>query len=195
MGQVSANVFSDTFDYVALGHLHVPQIVGQKEHIRYCGSPLPMGFNEAKQTKQVCLVTFEGNQRKIQTLAVPVFQRLERIKGDWPTLISHLHQLKTEQESLWLEVTYTGERITDLAQRLQQEIKGTLLRILRIHHENTMMTALGRLSENETLEHLSPQMVFDRLMDKKAVSPDKRPRLRELFSEIVMKIQQDPEDF
>ena len=195
MGQVSANVFSDTFDYVALGHLHVPQIVGQKEHIRYCGSPLPMGFNEAKQTKQVCLVTFEGNQRKIQTLAVPVFQRLERIKGDWPTLISHLHQLKTEQESIWLEVTYTGERIADLAQRLQQEIKGTLLRILRIHHENTMMTALGRLSENETLEHLSPQMVFDRLMDKKAVSPDKRPRLRELFSEIVMKIQQDPEDF
>ena len=32
-------------DYIALGHIHRPQKVGGLEHIRYCGSPLPLGFD------------------------------------------------------------------------------------------------------------------------------------------------------
>ena len=58
LGQISADLFDDGFDYVALGHLHVPQRVGGCEHIRYSGSPIAMGFGEAKQQKQVLLVEF-----------------------------------------------------------------------------------------------------------------------------------------
>jgi exonuclease SbcD len=35
-------------DYIALGHIHRPQKVGGFEHIRYCGSPIPLSFDEAK---------------------------------------------------------------------------------------------------------------------------------------------------
>ncbi|WP_367107006.1 exonuclease SbcCD subunit D C-terminal domain-containing protein [uncultured Psychrobacter sp.] len=58
LGKVSAEMFDARFDYVALGHLHVPQRVGGQEHIRYSGSPIAMGFGEAKQQKQVLLVQF-----------------------------------------------------------------------------------------------------------------------------------------
>lgn len=58
LGKVSADMFNDGFDYVALGHLHVPQRVGGRESIRYSGSPIAMGFGEAKQQKQVLLVQF-----------------------------------------------------------------------------------------------------------------------------------------
>ena len=58
LGQISASMFDDCFDYVALGHLHVPQRVGGCEHIRYSGSPIAMGFGEARQQKQVLLVQF-----------------------------------------------------------------------------------------------------------------------------------------
>lgn len=58
LGQISADMFDDCFDYVALGHLHVPQRVGGRESIRYSGSPIAMGFGEAKQQKQVLLVHF-----------------------------------------------------------------------------------------------------------------------------------------
>lgn len=58
LGKVSAEMFSPDFDYVALGHLHVPQRVGGHEHIRYSGSPIAMGFGEARQQKQVLLVKF-----------------------------------------------------------------------------------------------------------------------------------------
>lgn len=58
LGQISAEMFDESFDYVALGHLHVPQRVGGQEHIRYSGSPIAMGFGEARQQKQVLLVQF-----------------------------------------------------------------------------------------------------------------------------------------
>lgn len=58
LGKISAEMFDECFDYVALGHLHVPQRVGGREHIRYSGSPIAMGFGEAKQQKQVLLVQF-----------------------------------------------------------------------------------------------------------------------------------------
>jgi len=58
LGKVSVDMFDKCFDYVALGHLHVPQKVGNCEHIRYSGSPIAMGFGEARQQKQVLLVQF-----------------------------------------------------------------------------------------------------------------------------------------
>jgi exonuclease SbcD len=41
--------------YVALGHLHRPQPVGQ-HHIRYSGAPLAFGFDEEGQQKSVSLI-------------------------------------------------------------------------------------------------------------------------------------------
>ena len=44
--------------YIALGHIHRPQKVGGLEHIRYCGSPIPLSFDEDKQQKEVLQRTF-----------------------------------------------------------------------------------------------------------------------------------------
>ncbi len=51
---VSKDVFRD-FDYVALGHIHKPQVIDA--HIRYSGSPLKYSFGtEEKQEKGVVLI-------------------------------------------------------------------------------------------------------------------------------------------
>lgn len=62
LGKISADMFDEGFDYVALGHLHVPQRVGGLESIRYSGSPIAMGFGEAKQQKQVLLIQFGATE-------------------------------------------------------------------------------------------------------------------------------------
>lgn len=62
LGQISADMFDEGFDYVALGHLHVPQRVGGLESIRYSGSPIAMGFGEARQQKQVLLIQFGATE-------------------------------------------------------------------------------------------------------------------------------------
>lgn len=56
LAYINAGLFPATFDYIALGHIHQPQRVGGKEHIRYSGSPLAMGFREALYTKKVVVV-------------------------------------------------------------------------------------------------------------------------------------------
>ena len=56
LAHVTAGIFPACFNYLALGHLHIPQKVSGSETIRYSGSPLPMGFGEAKQWKSVCQV-------------------------------------------------------------------------------------------------------------------------------------------
>ncbi|MBL9089462.1 MAG: exonuclease SbcCD subunit D C-terminal domain-containing protein [Planctomycetia bacterium] len=56
------DVFPDDVAYVALGHLHLAQVVGGRETVRYSGSPLPLSFAERAYPHQVVLVDLEGER-------------------------------------------------------------------------------------------------------------------------------------
>ncbi|MDQ2794339.1 MAG: exonuclease subunit SbcD [Bacteroidota bacterium] len=82
LGLVGAEHFPLAFDYVALGHLHRPQVVGGRAHIRYSGSPVPLSFTEADDKQQVLLLEFKGaGAPTITPLPVPVARRLQRFHG------------------------------------------------------------------------------------------------------------------
>ena len=82
LGLVGAEHFPLAFDYVALGHLHRPQVVGGRPHIRYSGSPVPLSFTEADDKQQVLLLEFKGaGAPTITALPVPVARRLQRFHG------------------------------------------------------------------------------------------------------------------
>ena len=82
LGLVGAEHFPAAFDYVALGHLHRPQVVGGQAHIRYAGSPVPLSFTEADDRQQVLLLNFAGaGAPQITVLPVPVARRLQRFLG------------------------------------------------------------------------------------------------------------------
>ena len=69
-------------DYIALGHIHRPQIVAKSEHIRYSGSPIYLSFDELNSRKQVVMVEFDGAERKsITPVDIPVFQPMATITG------------------------------------------------------------------------------------------------------------------
>ena len=57
---VSTDIWAKGFSYVALGHIHHRQYINN-EKIRYCGSPLPMSFDE-KGGHSVNIVEFEGRE-------------------------------------------------------------------------------------------------------------------------------------
>jgi exonuclease SbcD len=70
-------------DYIALGHIHKPQKVGALAHIRYCGSPIPLGFDEARQPKEMLLVDLGADGLTAVTpLPVPRFQPLVSVSGN-----------------------------------------------------------------------------------------------------------------
>ena len=132
LAHVTAGIFPACFNYLALGHLHVPQKVSGSETIRYSGSPLPMGFGEAKQQKSVCQIEFHSTAASVQLVDVPVFQRLERVKGDWDGISNRIIELSATESHGWLEVIYDGtEVIGDLRERLEAAISGTQMEITR----------------------------------------------------------------
>ena len=74
---VDAVVFAP-FDYVALGHLHGPQNIGD-DRIRYCGTPLKYSFSESRQKKSVTLVELSAKgQRTVRT--VPLTPRRDMVE-------------------------------------------------------------------------------------------------------------------
>lgn len=63
---VSKDVF-EGFDYVALGHIHKPQVIS--EHVRYSGSPVKYSFGkEEKQEKCVIIIDTDTMEQKVVSL-------------------------------------------------------------------------------------------------------------------------------
>jgi len=136
LAHVKAGIFSDCVDYVALGHLHISQKVGKKENIRYSGSPLPIGFGEAKQQKQVIIVEFPeviDYDMKITEINIPCFQRLELIKGDILKIQKRINELENDDEKVYIEIQYTGDDvIANLKEKVDKLTSGTKLEDLKI---------------------------------------------------------------
>lgn len=65
---ISAGIF-DGAHYVALGHLHRPQTAGANT-IRYSGSPLAFGFDEAGTTKSMTVFDLDGSGQVVDLRAV-----------------------------------------------------------------------------------------------------------------------------
>jgi exonuclease SbcD len=83
--RVATSTF-DGFDYVALGHLHKPQVVGDPTR-RYSGSPLPYSFSE-RHDKQVVLVELDGGgAARTSELVVPVGRRVVTLTGEIDDLL------------------------------------------------------------------------------------------------------------
>ena len=193
LAQVTADCFPDNIDYLALGHLHIPQKIGGSETRRYSGSPVPMGFGE-RGAKSVCLVDFAGRQASVECLPVPVFQELERIEGAWEAIESRLKAIAAEGGNPWLEIIYTGsELISDLRDRVEALTAGADMEVLRIKNARIMERALERDDDADTLDALDVYEVFERCLAAHGVPDEQRPDLRLAYRETVASfLEEDP---
>lgn len=74
------DLFPDDCAYVALGHLHRPQTLGGREHVRYSGSPLPLSMPERLHAHHVVVCDLDGERvAKVWSLRVPRLVPMLRI--------------------------------------------------------------------------------------------------------------------
>jgi len=194
LARMSRSIFPTGIDYLALGHLHVPQRVGGEEQLRYSGSPLPMGFGEAGQQKQVLFVEFADGERRIREIAVPLFQPLERISGDVEAITSRMLQLKAEGSRAWLEIEYTGTELPgDLVGLIEDAVKGSLLEVRRVKNRRTANLVMQQLAAHESLDELGELDVFERCLNAGKVPDGQRHSLVQAYQEIVLSLHDDDE--
>jgi DNA repair protein SbcD/Mre11 len=179
-------------DYVALGHLHSPQAVGGCETCRYSGSPIPMAFGEARQTKSVVRVDFHpGQAPAVQTLPVPVFQKLVPLAGTPEEIDAKLQEQIATREPVWIDIQVT-EGEGDLApwwRQYETQIENTPIKMLRKHNARPGKVGSGlaiAIQDQVDLEQLTPQALFGmRLDDEEGLGDDDKALYAEMFAEIV----------
>lgn len=192
LAHVEKDVFPSKIDYLALGHLHVPQIVASKEHIRYSGSPIPMGYGEANQEKKVVLIEFKSTIPNIQELSVPCFQKLVRIVGLLDDIHAKLEDMKTEGSCAWLEIEYTGsDIISNLREMLYETLVDSDMEIRRIKNRRVMDRVISMVAEDETLGDLETGDVFTRCLDTFGVPDKDREELIVSYNEIIKSLHEE----
>ncbi|MCX4096088.1 exonuclease SbcCD subunit D [Nocardia sp. alder85J] len=97
----------DGIDYVALGHLHSPQVLS--ESVRYSGSPLPYSFGERSHRKSVWVLELAaGGLKEVVRHELPRVRGLAQLTGD-------LEALLTDPAHAEFEDHYVSAQLTDHA--------------------------------------------------------------------------------
>lgn len=79
-----------SFDYVALGHIHKPQKIGERSY--YSGSPIPLRFSETAK-KSVVIIDQKNHELSPTIHPIPTFRQLVTLKVDeenWKKTINSL---------------------------------------------------------------------------------------------------------
>ncbi len=198
LARVDAGMFCHAFDYVALGHLHIPQKVHQQEMVRYSGSPLPMDFQESKDKKSVCLLHTQGRKISVQDIAVPTFRELVCLEGDWEELerqFKELAQSSENPEHLWAEVLYTGQEIIGNLREKVLQTAPEHVDVLRIRNARTLLPSMqAEEAEGIALQDMTEADVFARRLRDSGLdteeTEDQRKDLMELHAIIVREIKE-----
>jgi exonuclease SbcD len=181
--------------YIALGHIHRPQQVGGLEHIRYCGSPIPLSFDEARQQKEVLLVELDGSGlRDISALPVPRFQPLLALRGSLVELqqaIAEAAQQGSSEMPVWLEVQVsTDDYLSDLHLRIAALCEGLPVEVLRIRRERGNSVAALQGQARETLDELSVEEVFAQRLSSETLDDAQQAPLLALYRQVVGELRE-----
>lgn len=186
LSHVNIEIFPELFSYVALGHLHVHQRLGGTDHIRYSGTPIPMGFGESSQTKKVVLIDISNSHREIETIDIPEFQLLKRVEGDRDELVTSITSLKELGVKMWLEVEYTGKSLDPTIQETLLELVEDSDVEIRVVKNRINKSSLSDFIHEEThLEDLNEEEVFDRCLDSNTIPESDRPLLKSLYNSVL----------
>ncbi len=210
-------------DYLALGHLHRGQQVKKQDHVRYCGSPIPLSFDEAGHPKQVLAIDFTADGLACVTpVFVPVFRQLVTVEGSLEQIEKALQDLeantgrtpeggKSGRPEAWLEARVSADlHLPDLPERIREMIAkifpaGNVPELLRVCRQGPDPRHLHISEARERLEELTPEQVFARRLEMADLPQERAQTLTGLFDQVLDEIAtktpenastqpQDPDD-
>ncbi len=183
---IGGDYLASLFDYVALGHLHINQTVGN-DHVRYSGSPIPLSFSESNNTQKVNIVTFENKELSVEEITVPLYRKLQVIKGDSETIKKELKKVK--DKNTWIEVhikddnpMYVNTEIRELAATLE-------LTLLAVKIEKSDKQLRAKELKAISLDELSIDEVFEKRLELEEIEDKEfEKELTFTFKEIASKV-------
>jgi exonuclease SbcD len=193
LGNIPADIFPRQIDYLALGHLHRPQLVGGDPARAYSGSPLPLDFSEAETEKSVRIVDFEpGKPPAVRPVPVPAFERLETVSGTGAQILARIAELAAADEPVIVRVIHRGESPEPgLAEQVRSIVEGSPVLIAETRDESLVHAYLeGKDVHTLSVGELTPAQVLSRRLDCEGIQGDERAELEKRF-EIALEALQN----
>lgn len=175
---VSPSAFPKNADYVALGHLHRLQKLGDAPLIRYSGSPLGYSFSEVGQSKAVVVLEITPGEEGTSIEEEIVYLTSGRPLAKWKATegIAQVEQWLSEErdKGSWIDLEIHVSDVIDPAefQRLRK-LSEDFVKIQRVlvAKEKEEETDTNELKRNE----MSPEQLFRRFYERKrGVQPDEQ---------------------
>lgn len=127
LDNVEASLF-DGFDYVALGHIHRCQQIGERP-VWYSGSTLKYSFGECGQEKCVLLVNLEEHRAEVTRLPLHPAKEFRIIRGSLEELLRQGQEDERRSDYLQAVLTDRGELIDPMG--TLRSVYPNMMQILR----------------------------------------------------------------
>lgn len=193
LGHIGANDFPTYFNYVALGHLHRPQIIGGNDKIRYSGSPHILSFSEINYDKKVIVLTIKNNEiSDIKDVIVPRFREFYKLNGtiekcieEFPNSISNSYKLTP-----WIEIVL-DEKNTINTDNLKKVAETYPFEVLKITLKNQRRSKgiEELLNETKSIKELVPIEVFKLKCKEIGYEIESNPEIEDAFNEILQLVK------
>ncbi len=153
---VDASVF-ESFDYVALGHIHSPQSCGSPV-IRYCGTPLKYSFSEAKDNKSVTVIEL-GKKGNVSYRTVPLtpLHDMVELKGTYDEVMFKGFYDGTTWGDDYTHITLTDE--TDIPDAVAR-LRTVYHRLMHLDYDNTRTRTDAVTEQGAQVQSRSPLELF-----------------------------------
>lgn len=153
---VDASVF-ESFDYVALGHIHSPQNCGS-DKIRYCGTPLKYSFSEAKDKKSLTVVELaEKDDVTYRTVELVPKHDLVELKGTYAELTLKSFYANTDWQEDYTRITLTDEEdVPDAVGKL----RAVYHRLMKLDYDNKRTRTNAEIGGAADVESKTPLELF-----------------------------------
>ncbi|MBV7535266.1 exonuclease SbcCD subunit D C-terminal domain-containing protein [Duganella sp. sic0402] len=173
-----AGIFDPAIAYAALGHLHLAQSVGKQQHIRYCGSPLPLSFAEVNYPHQILRIDLDGaTVREITPVPVPRAVELLRVPSRPAPPAQVLEELAAlsppeapAEQQPFLEVRVLLEQPEPgLRARIEAALDGKHVRLAKIETSSAARASSidKQVMTLDQLEKLKPDDIFRQLYEQR----------------------------
>lgn len=180
--QIEGAVFRD-FDYVALGHIHSPQNVGN-DRIRYCGTPLKYSFSEAGQQKSVTVVELgEKGTLEVREIQLKPFRDMRKLKGTYMAITSLSNYQDTNTED-YVQITLTDEE--DIVDGMQK-LRTIYPNLMRLEYDNCRTRENQKVTGTKTVEKKSELEYFEEFFELQNNQPMNEEQ-RKFSEELIRKL-------
>lgn len=197
LGQIPSYHFANGYNYLAMGHIHKPQVIKHPKNVilKYAGSPIPLSFSERNDEKEITILTIENGELTYENLLIPTQRNLKRFKGNADDLLAEIVNYKTSSNlTTWAELIITerinfiefNKKIDEFAAQNNIEILEKILEVPKTVN-STIRQNFNAGTYNNPLDDIS--QIFTLRCEKAGFNEENIKELMPLFEETLAIVQ------